>query len=100
MSANRDRNKHFINDVLDILKAILRKFGIDEKVSEEIATDFLKSLRFAWGGIQLYIPKVEQVNIQERNKKIREEFNGHNHYELCKIHNLSLQQVYHILKGV
>ena len=51
-----------------------------------------------FSGETVYFPKMKSLKIQERNVKIKKEFNGKNFYSLSKKYNLCERQVRRIVK--
>lgn len=49
------------------------------------------------GGSPLYIPKLDSALLKIRNRKITEEFNGHNYFYLARKHNLTERQIREIV---
>ena len=63
-----------------------------------VAKQVAQHLSAHWGGQLLYIPKNHFGKLDERDKEIWAAFNGHNHAELARRYDLTMQQVYKILK--
>lgn len=68
---------------------------------EEMLQNFLISASRIMGGANYYIPKehARNLEIKERNEKIKREFTGFNQYELANKYGVSVQWIYRILKG-
>ncbi|WP_319405144.1 Mor transcription activator family protein [uncultured Desulfosarcina sp.] len=49
------------------------------------------------GGESLYIPKSDKLTRAARDRQIRDEFNGTNHKELARRHNLSIVWIRNIV---
>lgn len=49
-------------------------------------------------GDELYFPKLENVIAPARNRRIKKEFNGSNEKELAEKYNITIKQVWNILK--
>ena len=47
---------------------------------------------------EIYFPKVENVVSPARNRRIKKEFNGSNDKELADKYNLTIKQIWNILK--
>ena len=58
----------------------------------------LALVRF-YSGERVYFPKAESVMRLARNRRIREDFTGLNHRELCKRYNLTEPHIRAILAG-
>ena len=48
-------------------------------------------------GTYLYLPKIDDLLAEIRNRKIREEFNGHNHKALAIKYGLTERWIYEIV---
>ncbi|MGN0153490.1 MAG: Mor transcription activator family protein [Lachnospiraceae bacterium] len=49
-------------------------------------------------GDEIYFPKMENVIAPARNRRIKKEFNGSNEKELAEKYNITIKQVWNILK--
>lgn len=49
-------------------------------------------------GDEIYFPKVENVVSPARNRRIKKEYNGFNEKELADKYNLTIKQIWNILK--
>jgi Mor family transcriptional regulator len=49
------------------------------------------------GGRVFYLPKAEKLKKNFRNNQIWKEFNGRNHENIAKDHNMSVQHIYKII---
>lgn len=63
--------------------------GEQRELAEIIGLDAYKKLIEHFGGCQLYIPKLETILKEVRNKEIKENFNGFNYRELAKKYHVS-----------
>lgn len=79
----------------DIQAAIEESLCVEVGSAQEIAGAVFKNLQTNWGGKELYIPV---RNSTQRNQTVRQQFNGRNHAEVCKAHNISLSHLYRIIK--
>jgi Mor family transcriptional regulator len=68
--------------------------SIAEIAGEEAATRVAST----WSGAIIYIPKGAGIASARRHAAITREFNGRNHQELAERHQISVRQVYRILK--
>ena len=80
----------------DIQTAIEELLCVEAGSAKVIAGAVFKKLQTNWGGKELYIPV---RNSTPRNQAIRQQFNGRNHAEVCKTHNISLSHLYRIIKS-
>ena len=91
------------------MKDELLKELIDETRMEDIAEryqeiakivgvqKFVELSNYARGD-EIYFPKVENVVSPARNRRIKKEFNGSNDKELADKYNLTVKQIWNILK--
>ena len=91
------------------MKDELLKELIDETRMEDIAEryqeiakivgvqKFVELSNYARGD-EIYFPKVENVVSPARNRRIKKEFNGSNAQELADKYNLTVKQIWNILK--
>ncbi len=82
------------HDALEGLFDRLRE-SCGEKPSKEVIKIILEEL----GGLRISIPTLKELYKKERNKRIREIFNGANHEELAIRFGLSLTHVRWIVQG-
>lgn len=74
--------------------------GVAAQHAKECGFAAAEHIRKHWAGMQIYIPFGRGRQISERDEEIWRKFNGHNHNELVREYELSLQTIYHILKEV
>lgn len=91
-----------MDDVLrDELAADTRAEDIGEKYREIVeligVRAFILMSEYAQGD-EVYFPKLENVLAPARNRRIKREFNGFNTKELAARYNLTIKQVWNILK--
>lgn len=77
-----------------IVTAITAKIGVNESIARPIAEAVLDALRETLSGRQIWIPAKSR---EDRNDRIRTEFNGRNRVEIMKKHDLSRAQFYRII---
>lgn len=65
--------------------------------NEYVFNYFLGRIVFYFGGQMVYVP-VNQPGLEQKQEKIRAEFNGSNHKELAHKYRVSVQRIYAILK--
>ena len=68
-------------------------------IAERIGLEQALFLSQQYGGEYIYIPKLESVTREARNKDIRQAFNGRNYRELGQKYNLSTKSIRWILFG-
>ena len=72
--------------------------GLCRVIAEEIGTDNLLKLSVLLGGSSFYLPRRERILRPLRDRKILEEYNGYNVYELCKKWDLGESMVRTIIR--
>lgn len=77
-----------LEDIAERYQEIVKIVGI---------ANFVKLSNYARGD-EIYFPKVESVVSPARNRRIKKEFNGSNDKELAEKYNLTLKQIWNILK--
>lgn len=86
-------------DAIDEIKNAIFQTGVSFGLSQQVADDFAKctasKIMKSIGGSPHYIPKKE---INERNEKIKAEFNGKNKAELMKKYAVKKSSFYRIIK--
>lgn len=60
-----------------------------QEVARLIGLENYRKLMEVYGGVYLYIPKTDRMKRNERNEKIRAEFNGYNYRELAQKYELT-----------
>lgn len=71
-----------------------------QQLAELIGLDNYVKLVEVYGGISIYIPKPDRLERAERDKKIREEFDGYNYRELAIKHQLTEVRVRSIVSDI
>lgn len=88
-------------ELLNELVSETRMEDISERYQEIVKivgiANFVKLSNYARGD-EIYFPKVESVVSPARNRRIKKEFNGSNDKELAEKYNLTLKQIWNILK--
>lgn len=72
--------------------------NIDRQTALVTAKQVSAHISTHWGGQLLYIPKNHLGKLSERDAEIWQKFNGNNHAALAKEYNLTMQQIYKIVK--
>jgi len=70
------------------------------QLAELIGLDNYVKLVEVYGGISIYIPKADKLERAERDKNIREEFDGWNYRELAVKYNLTEVRVRSIVSDI
>lgn len=62
-----------------------------------VSRDITKRLLQVWGGCQIYFPKPDILEVQEKYEKIYRDFTGKNHRTLAAKYHYSLPTIYRII---
>lgn len=96
-----DRIPELVADLEDQMAAcLLGSLSIERKEALAISKKVARHITDNWGGQLIYIPKNHLGKISDRDYKIYAAFNGKNHAALAKQFDLTVQQIYKIIKEV
>lgn len=71
-----------------------------QAIAEVIGIEQTLKLCSELGGEQFYIPKLNNlISVENRNKKIAEEYDGHNARKLARKYGITSRQLYYIIKN-
>lgn len=98
-TAGRD-DEDILKELQQIALQVLEEAGFNDEPAQGIALQLIDQVRGAWGGQQIYIRKCEPGALSKRDLEIYHKFNGRNHQQLAKQHDLTPAQVYRILRTV
>lgn len=84
--------------MVDVVMARLRRLGVDDETARQHAAAAMHALSEYHGGRQFYLPKGDTLEIALRNKRLWDEFTGHNVEQLAERYGLTFVQVYNILR--
>ncbi|MFD1805575.1 Mor transcription activator family protein [Pasteurella oralis] len=79
---------------------LLKKIDIEQDKAKQTGIEIAQAMAKNWGGEVIYIPRNLLFTLNERDRKIFNEFTGSNHRDLAKKYNVSMQWVYQIVKRV
>ena len=82
---------------IDILTGTEQLIGEQKELAETIGLEAYRKLIANYGGNPVYIPKVETVLKEIREREIKENFNGKNYRELSKKYGISEMTVRRIV---
>lgn len=80
---------------------VIRAFmvnGLDKAEAESHALTAIDAITEATGGQMIYMPRMTNARLKERNLRVYEEFTGSNQGELARKHGVSVQHVYRIIQ--
>lgn len=90
-----------LEDLVRIATKILAaELGLDRDKAELVGMQIADTFAVECGGQSTYIPKAFHFRRYKQYMQIWEEFTGDNHNELALKHDLSVQSIYAILKGI
>ena len=69
-----------------------------KEIAEIIGIESYRKLVEHYGGSRIYIEKFDTITRFDRNKEIREKFDGGNHLQLAREYKLSEQTIRNIVK--
>ncbi len=85
---------------MEIEKITLEKLSAEQKeLAEIVGIEAYRKLVTNYGGMNIYIHKLETILRESRNIEICNAFNGFNYRELAKKYNLSEKTVREIISG-
>ena len=64
-----------------------------QMMAETLSIEVALKMSKCFGGMRLYIPKIEGLLRSDRDEKVRKEFNGGNHRKLAQKYKLSESQI-------
>ncbi|AUK44873.1 MULTISPECIES: Mor transcription activator family protein [Pasteurella] len=79
---------------------LVKKIEIEAENARQIGIEIAQTISKNWGGSVVYIPRNLIFILNERDRKIFNEFNGTNHRDLAKKYGVSMQWVYTIVKRI
>ena len=85
------------NESWDALTELADRYRVS--FGEETGARIMTILFEVLGGLRVTIPTITQVEIQERNRQIRNKFTGQNYESLAASWGLSVRQVRRIIHG-
>jgi len=77
----------------EMTEIVRERLSVGEPWAGAMAREIVEGLRARLGGDDIYVPAPD---IQARNVRIRELFNGRNVRELCRLFGLSRSSIYEI----
>lgn len=79
-----------LEDISDTYKPVVERIGVEH---------FVALGKYAQGD-DLYFPKIDTILIPARNRRILKEYDGYNAKELAEMYNLTVKQIFSILRNV
>lgn len=95
------RGPELLVDLVDKTAEVLQQqAGLAPETARLCAEAVASRMRSEWGGQQVYFPKGAAADISTRDVQLYQEFNGHNHEQLARKYNMSVQWVYQRIKAI
>ncbi|WP_373100812.1 MULTISPECIES: Mor transcription activator family protein [Pasteurellaceae] len=82
----------------ELISAASANDTLTNEKAKQVGIEIAHKIAHAWGGEVIYIPRNLILLLNERDRKIWQEFNGFNHRELARKYKVSMQWVYQIVK--
>lgn len=95
-----DRIPELVTDLQDQVEHKLIALRIDARTAKTIGVEVAAYITTNWGGQLIYIPKNLNGQLSARDVQIYAQFNGRNHAALAKKFDLTVQQIYRIVREV
>lgn len=97
-----ERVPELVTDLEDQMSACLCSElpMLDKTQAKVVSKKVARFITDNWGGQLIYIPKNHIGKVSERDQQVYREFNGKNHAALSKKFDLTVQQIYRIVKTV
>ncbi len=97
----RSRGCELLADLGDHTIAVLQaNTELPDDQVKSAARKIVDEMRASWGGQLIYFPKGKDLDIDERDRRMWDDFNGSNHAHLAKKYDLTLQGVYQRLRSI
>lgn len=87
-----------LSDVADHSALLIRDYGVDGDIADQVAHAIADHLATSWGGQVITIPKDHHFKLSKRDKEIYAKFTGLNHSELAMEYRIGVQRIYNIVK--
>lgn len=96
-----ERVPELVADLEDVIAACLKRdLMLESCQAKEMAIRIARHVTDNWGGQLIYIPKNHIGRVSERDMQVYRDFNGRNHAALAAKYQLTMQQIYRIVKEV
>ena len=94
-----DGYPELLADLADQVGIKLVESGVAVERAAEIGWSVAEHVRAHWSGQSLYLSKGVKYQLSLRDMEIFGRFNGHNHEQLAREHNLTVMRIYQIIKA-
>lgn len=92
--------RELLSDLASHVTALLREFGLDADVAEQIGDNTANHMAEHWGGQTIYYPNDYIFRLHARDLEIFKRFNGSNLSQLAREYKLSVRSIYKIIERV
>ncbi|MDR5610759.1 MULTISPECIES: Mor transcription activator family protein [unclassified Arsenophonus] len=97
----RSKGPELLVELAEHTAQIVRQIiDVDPAVASQIGDAVASQMMAEWGGQNIYFPMGLMWKINQRDREIFADFNGHNHRALARKYEVSLQWVYSVVKRV
>lgn len=94
----KNRYPELLCEIRDALVNAFLGDGKPQDVAKRDAGLAVDALVYTFAGELIYIPRAALAHIDERHRRIQEEFTGENQRELARKYKHSIQHIYRIVK--
>lgn len=98
VSRSEKNRAELLLDVATHASHLAVELGFAKDVSDQLGSALADHLAEHWAGQIITIPRDYAFKLSERDLKIWEEFDGHNHSQLARKYDLSVNAIYRLLK--
>lgn len=96
-----NKGPDMLTDLAQQVEASLRELvNMEQDRSEQVGQEVANRMAALWGGQLIYFPLGMKFKLTARDRKIWEEFSGHNQADLARKFGVSLQWIYKIIKAM
>lgn len=96
-----EQSRHeLLSDLASHVTALLREFGVEADVAEQIGDNTANHMAEHWGGQTICYPKDYIFKLHARDLEIYDRFNGGNQMQLAREYKLSVRAIYKIIERV
>jgi len=93
------KSPEFLFDLAEHIAALFERCGgLSGEKATDLAWDTAEYMAAHWGGLNIYFPKGTHIYKSRRARQIWEQFNGRNHDDLARKHDVSVQWVYTLIR--
>lgn len=91
----------FVQRLVEIGALVLtRQLECSDAAAREAMREIAHDICREYGGQQMYVPQDHEPELTQRDLDLWAAFDGHNHAELARVHDLSISQVHNVLRHV